>query len=79
MSSATLKYFSEPSSVTGAWNTIAQKSYIRCANPAIEYMDQLQNFAEQQADWGIYEMATWHDCMITAPAELAEILLKYVA
>lgn len=74
-----LKCFSEPSSVTGAWNTIAQKSYIRCTNPALEYMNQFQNFAEQQADWDIYEIATGHDCMITAPAELAEVLLKYVA
>ena len=79
MCSATPEMFSEPSSVTGAWNTIAQKSFIRCTNSALEYMDQFQNFAEQQADWDIYEMATGHDCMITAPAELAEILLKYVA
>jgi len=40
-----LKCFSEPSSVTGAWNTIAQKSFIRCTNSALEYMDQFQNFA----------------------------------
>ena len=41
-------------------------------------MDQFQFFAEQQSNWDVYEMETGHDCMVTEPAILADILFKYV-
>lgn len=73
-----LKCFSEASSLTGNWTGVANKVYIRCTKPTLPYMDQFQNYAEQQADWDTYEMDTGHDCMVTEPDELADILLKYV-
>ena len=72
-----LKCFSEASSLTGAWMSVPQKVYIRCVNPPLPYMDQFQSFAEQQDDWDSYVMETGHDCMVTEPDQLAEILLIY--
>jgi len=72
-----LKCFSQASELTGAWTGVAKKIYIRCTNPPLPYMDQFQNYAEQQADWDTYEMDTGHDCMVTEPDELAELLLKF--
>lgn len=72
-----LKCFSEKSSLTGAWMSVPKKVYIRCTNPPLPYMDQFQTYAKQQSDWDTIEMATGHDCMVTEPQELADILLTY--
>ena len=72
-----LKCFSEPSTVTGVWSSIDRIAYIRCTTPPLPYMDQFQKFSEQHSDWDIYEMVTGHDCMISEPEELAEILMRY--
>lgn len=72
-----LKCFSQPSLLTGAWMSVPNKAYIRCTNPPLPYMDMFQSYAEASAEWDVYEMATGHDCMVTEPKELADILLKY--
>ncbi len=72
-----LKCFAETSALTGDWTRVADKAYIRCTKPPLPYMDKFQSFAEQQADWDVYEMATGHDCMVTEPQKLADILLRY--
>lgn len=71
-----LACFSEPSALTGAWEAIPKIAYIRCIDPALDYMDQFQARAENEG-WDIYEMETGHDCMVTEPRQLADVLLKY--
>jgi pimeloyl-ACP methyl ester carboxylesterase len=73
-----LKAFTETSVLTGAWATVPRLAYIRCTQPSLPYMDQFQG-AAGAAGWDIHEIATGHDCMITQPQELADILLTYAA
>ncbi|WP_417463284.1 hypothetical protein [Kordiimonas sp.] len=72
-----LKCFTEKSTLTGAWKAVHRKAYIRCTDPTLTYMDRFQEHAEGLPDWDSHELATGHDCMITQPQELAELLLLY--
>lgn len=72
-----LKCFSEKSTITGAYLSVPRTAYIRCISPPMSIMDEYQKTAEQQPGWDVYEMATGHDCMISDPQGLADILLKY--
>ncbi len=74
-----LKCFSEKSTITGAYLSVPQTAYIRCTTPPLPFMAQFQETAEQHDGWDVYEMATGHDCMISDPEGLAEILLKYAS
>ncbi len=74
-----LKCFSEPSVLKGEWMNVPRKAYIRCTAPTLPFMDQFQDYSEQEDGWDTYEMATGHDCMVTEPEELAGLLLKYAS
>jgi hypothetical protein len=50
-------------------------SYIRCAAPAFPVVAASTDYARSRPDWHYLEIATGHDAMVTAPAELAEVLL----
>lgn len=51
-------------------------AYIRCTSPAFPINDPCAAFARAQSDWQYREIATGHDAMISAPAELARLLLE---
>ena len=57
------------------WNPKAKtlpKSYICCS----EFGNALFKAQKSPADWDYHELMKGHDVMITAPKELAQLLLK---
>jgi pimeloyl-ACP methyl ester carboxylesterase len=50
-------------------------TYIRCVNPAFANTASSAEYAKSRSDWRYLEIATGHDAMVTAPAELTEMLL----
>ena len=51
-------------------------AYIRCTAPVFPINDPCAAFAASQPDWQYREIATGHDAMISAPEELAHLLLS---
>ena len=67
--------FQQPLHLTGAWLEVARKTYIRCTQTPLDYMDA---FAAQAADdpaWSMYFIETGHDCMVSEPDRLAAMLM----
>jgi pimeloyl-ACP methyl ester carboxylesterase len=50
-------------------------TYIRCVAPAFANTASSADYAKSRADWQYLEIATGHDAMVSAPAELSEMLL----
>jgi pimeloyl-ACP methyl ester carboxylesterase len=50
-------------------------AFIRCTDPAYANMAKSADYARSRSDWQYLEIATGHDAMISAPAELTEMLL----
>jgi len=50
-------------------------TYIRCVAPAFANTASGAEYARSRSDWRYLEIATGHDAMVTAPAELTEMLL----
>jgi hypothetical protein len=50
-------------------------TYIRCVAPAFANTASSADYAKSRTDWLYLEIPTGHDAMVTAPAELAEMLL----
>ena len=50
-------------------------TYIRCVKPAYFNTANSAEYAQSRADWQYLEIATGHDAMVTAPAELTQMLL----
>jgi pimeloyl-ACP methyl ester carboxylesterase len=50
-------------------------TYIRCIDPAFANTASSADYAKSRADWQYLEIATGHDAMVTAPAELTKMLL----
>lgn len=51
-------------------------TYIRCTAPIFPSNDPCAAFATAQPSWQYLEIAAGHDAMISAPAELASLLLR---
>jgi pimeloyl-ACP methyl ester carboxylesterase len=49
-------------------------TYIACTNPGYENLEAVRRWVKQQENWKWQEIATGHDAMVTAPAELARML-----
>ena len=67
--------FEQALPLTGAWLTVATKTYIRCTETPLAYMDAFADFAANDADWSLYYIETGHDCMVTEPDRLAAMLM----
>lgn len=50
-------------------------SYIRCTAPVYRPMETSATYARARTDWQYLELATGHDAMVSAPAELSAMLL----
>jgi pimeloyl-ACP methyl ester carboxylesterase len=50
-------------------------TYIRCTDPGYSNTAKAADYARSHSDWQYLEIHTGHDAMVTAPAELAEMLL----
>lgn len=51
-------------------------SFIDCTNPPLPTIDASRRRVRSEPGWTVYEMATGHDPMVSAPRELAQLLLK---
>jgi hypothetical protein len=49
-------------------------TYVMCTNPVYGPLERSRLWAKEQKDWNWQEIATGHDAMVTAPAELARVL-----
>ncbi len=51
-------------------------SFIDCTRPALPTIDAARQRVRREPGWTVYEMATGHDPMVSAPRELAQLLLS---
>ena len=51
------------------------RTYIACTAPAYGALEASRRWVMRQSGWNWQEIATGHDAMVTAPAELARMLL----
>ena len=50
------------------------RTYIACTNPLYGPLEGARQWVKKQENWNWQEIATGHDAMVTAPAELARML-----
>ena len=68
--------FLDKTTLSGARERIAKKSYIRALNNANPGFDKAMARAKTDPSWRIYEVACGHDVMVDMPERLAEILVE---
>ena len=51
-------------------------SFIDCTRPALPTIDAARRRVRSEPGWKVYELATGHDPMVSAPRELAQLLLS---
>lgn len=51
------------------------RTFIDCHRPALPTIDASRRRVRSEAGWQVFEMATGHDPMVSAPRELAQLLL----
>jgi pimeloyl-ACP methyl ester carboxylesterase len=51
------------------------RTYIHCTNPVYEPLEASRQWVRRQQGWSWQEIATAHDAMVTAPTDLARMLL----
>jgi hypothetical protein len=49
--------------------------FVDCTTPALPTIDPSRRLVREQPGWEVVELATGHDPMISAPEELARVLL----
>src|SRR5919199_3344231 len=52
------------------------RTYIHCTNPSYAALEGSRQLVRRQQGWQWKEIATGHDAMVTAPAELAHMLIE---
>lgn len=73
-----LKTWLDQLTLKNGGSTGMPRSYIHCNGPAMESASFPAIYAELSAlsDWDTYTLATGHDAMVTAPKELATLLMQ---
>ena len=51
-------------------------TYVACTDPVYPWLEPCRTWARGRAGWGWAEIATGHDAMVSAPAELAALLIR---
>ena len=72
-----LKTFTDPIVIKGVAGGALPKVYIQCVDPVYAPLQSSRDFVKAQKDWAWDEIATGHDAMLSAPAELAAKLLAF--
>lgn len=68
-----LKSFERPLAAVGGERL--KRAYVYCASPAMGAFDQFAERFREDRKWQYHELKTGHDAMLTAPGEVAKILL----
>jgi pimeloyl-ACP methyl ester carboxylesterase len=71
-----LSTLSLPHLASGGGAAALPRTYIDCTTPLYSDFDGLKGRLKADKRWNYVELATGHDAMVTAPTELAKILLK---
>ncbi len=67
--------YETPLNLCGKPGDVAPCSYIVCTNPMYKPLAQARERAKSY-DWPLYELATGHDAMISAPQDTAGLLMR---
>ncbi len=51
-------------------------TYVACMDPVYPWLEPCRTWARRRAGWGWAEVAAGHDAMVSAPAELAALLVR---
>jgi pimeloyl-ACP methyl ester carboxylesterase len=70
-----LATFTEEQKLSGHWQSVPDKIYIRCSLSGLDYMDRFSEQAMGDPGWNVHYIATGHDCMVTEPDHLAALLM----
>jgi hypothetical protein len=71
-----LATFTDTIALSGAYDRIARKTYIRAASYANPGFDRALAGAKSDRSWHVYEVPCGHDVMVDMPERLGEILLE---
>jgi len=67
--------FTEHLELSEKWLSVPRKTYIRCTQTPLDYMDAFAAHAADDPEWESYALETGHDCMLTEPDRLAAMLM----
>jgi pimeloyl-ACP methyl ester carboxylesterase len=68
-----LRTFEQPLPATGGEKL--KRTYIHCSKPASGSFDQFAERLRDDRKWTFHDVKTGHDAMVTAPGEIAKILM----
>ena len=68
-----LKTFEQP--LTAAGGDRLKRTYVYCSSPAMGAFDQFAERLREDRKWQCHELKTGHDAMLTAPGDVAKLLL----
>ena len=69
--------YEQPMVLRNAFGNGIDKVYVDCTNPQMAPVNASRSKARAQAGWKYDAIATGHDAMVTAPRELAALLLRH--
>ena len=69
------KVYQQPLPFDAARVAAVPRTFIDCHRPALPTIDVSRRRVRAETDWQVLEMATGHDPMVSAPRELAQLLL----
>jgi pimeloyl-ACP methyl ester carboxylesterase len=68
-----LRTFEQPLAAVGGERL--KRTYVYCSKPAMGAFDQVAERLRDDRKWSFHDVKTGHDAMVTAPGELARILM----
>ena len=68
---------STPVSLTGAWQTIPRKTFVRMTDYAAAHFDQAYELASADAGWTAIRRAGPHNVMMTEPDWFVGLLMEH--
>ena len=67
--------YTSPLPITGPVGNNLPRTYIHCTNPSYAALEGSRRWVKAQTGWRWLEIATGHDAMVSAPDELARMLV----
>jgi pimeloyl-ACP methyl ester carboxylesterase len=71
--------YDDPLAFDGAGWAARPRTFVDCTSPPLPTIDPSRERVRTEAGWEVVELATGHDPMVSAPAELAGVLLAVAA
>ena len=67
--------YTSPLNIKGPVGKNLPRTYVMCTNPIYPVLEASRTWVKKQQGWNWLEIATGHDAMVTAPDELARMLI----